>query len=83
MIRNGLCRVRVFHKCLSNRYGERVEDVPRLEHWKWPRCGGLCNCSMCIKIRCYPLFITGDSVAPRITLQEIGSFHSPSCHDKR
>lgn len=50
-----LCPINFCHKCLSNRYGEKAEEVSLLEDWKCPKCRGICNCSLCMKKRgCQP-----------------------------
>ncbi|XP_055806296.1 uncharacterized protein LOC129874929 isoform X2 [Solanum dulcamara] len=52
---NKLCSINFCHKCLSNRYGEKAEEVSLLEDWKCPKCRGICNCSLCMKKRgCQP-----------------------------
>ena len=33
---------------LGSRYGEKVEEVAKLEDWKCPKCRGICNCSVCM-----------------------------------
>ncbi|KAK9830411.1 hypothetical protein WJX72_011628 [[Myrmecia] bisecta] len=38
-------------RCLTNRYGEEVEEVSKLAKWPCPRCRGACNCSNCRKKR--------------------------------
>ncbi|KAK2663027.1 hypothetical protein Ddye_001601 [Dipteronia dyeriana] len=48
---NKQCTINFCHKCLSNRYGEKAEDVALLDDWKCPKCRGICNCSQCMKKR--------------------------------
>ncbi|XP_047981316.1 cell division cycle-associated 7-like protein isoform X3 [Salvia hispanica] len=45
------CSVKMCCRCLWNRYGEKVEEVAKLEDWKCPKCRGICNCSVCMKRR--------------------------------
>ncbi|XP_058773268.1 uncharacterized protein LOC131647387 isoform X2 [Vicia villosa] len=48
--RNGNpCTLRICHKCLLNRYGEKAEEVALLNDWMCPKCRGICNCSLCRK----------------------------------
>ncbi|KAJ1412773.1 Zinc-finger domain of monoamine-oxidase A repressor R1 [Sesbania bispinosa] len=50
--RNGKpCPIKLCHKCLLNRYGEKAEEVTLLSDWKCPKCRGICNCSFCMKKR--------------------------------
>lgn len=49
------CTMKLCHKCLLNRYGEKAEEVALLADWKCPKCRGICNCSFCMKKRgCQP-----------------------------
>ncbi|PKA46626.1 hypothetical protein AXF42_Ash019367 [Apostasia shenzhenica] len=43
------CPIKFCHKCLFNRYGEKLEAVGIRDDWKCPKCRGLCNCSLCMK----------------------------------
>ncbi|XVE77423.1 hypothetical protein DITRI_Ditri13aG0061300 [Diplodiscus trichospermus] len=43
------CTMKYCHKCLSNRYGEKAEEVTLLAEWKCPKCRDICNCSCCMK----------------------------------
>lgn len=49
--KNKPCLVKLCSKCLSNRYGEKVEEVASFEEWICPKCRGICNCSQCMKKR--------------------------------
>ncbi|XP_034706874.1 uncharacterized protein LOC117930364 isoform X2 [Vitis riparia] len=49
------CSINYCFKCLSNRYGEKAEEMALLENWKCPKCRNICNCSLCRKkIGCNP-----------------------------
>lgn len=45
------CPIKLCHKCLLNRYGEKAEEVGVLQDWTCPKCRGICNCSQCMKKR--------------------------------
>ncbi|XP_058088141.1 uncharacterized protein LOC131235057 isoform X2 [Magnolia sinica] len=47
--KNKACTIKFCHKCLLNRYGEKAEEMARLDDWKCPKCRGICNCSFCMK----------------------------------
>ncbi|GMH30600.1 hypothetical protein Nepgr_032443 [Nepenthes gracilis] len=49
--KNKPCTIKFCHKCLLNRYGENAEEMAALDHWKCPKCRGICNCSFCMKKR--------------------------------
>ncbi|KAJ4770292.1 Zinc-finger domain of monoamine-oxidase A repressor R1 protein [Rhynchospora pubera] len=44
-----LCTIKFCHKCLFNRYGEKAEEMAKVDSWKCPKCRGICNCSFCMK----------------------------------
>ncbi|KAI3451749.1 hypothetical protein Pfo_008414 [Paulownia fortunei] len=48
---NKPCPIKLCHKCLLNRYGEKAEEVVACEEWSCPKCRGICNCSVCMKRR--------------------------------
>ncbi|XP_061364351.1 uncharacterized protein LOC133307807 [Gastrolobium bilobum] len=51
-LKNGKpCVIKLCHKCLLNRYGEKAEEVDMVSDWKCPKCRGICNCSCCMKRR--------------------------------
>ncbi|XP_027359018.1 uncharacterized protein LOC113867764 [Abrus precatorius] len=51
-LKNGKpCPIKLCHKCLLNRYGEKAEEVELLSDWTCPKCRGICNCSFCMKKR--------------------------------
>ncbi|KAL8161113.1 LOW QUALITY PROTEIN: hypothetical protein V2J09_012602 [Rumex salicifolius] len=55
MKNNKQCTMKMCHKCLLNRYGEKAEEVTLLDDWKCPKCRDICNCSFCMKKRgCKP-----------------------------
>ncbi|KAK7266759.1 hypothetical protein RIF29_19413 [Crotalaria pallida] len=43
------CTLHFCFNCLSNRYGEKVDDVAELSNWNCPKCRDICNCSCCMK----------------------------------
>lgn len=43
------CALIFCRKCLLNRYGEKAEEVDKLDEWSCPRCREICNCSFCMK----------------------------------
>ncbi|KAK9915262.1 hypothetical protein WJX75_006841 [Coccomyxa subellipsoidea] len=47
----GSCTMFFCPRCLLNRYGEEVDKVNLLAHWKCPKCRDICNCSNCRKKR--------------------------------
>lgn len=47
------CPLIFCHKCLLNRYGEKADEVGKLEDWICPKCRGVCNCSICMKRKGY------------------------------
>lgn len=49
--KNEPCNLKFCHKCLTNRYGEKAEEVKLLDGWHCPKCRGICNCSFCRKKR--------------------------------
>ncbi|KAF2299501.1 hypothetical protein GH714_032277 [Hevea brasiliensis] len=49
--RNKQCPIHYCHKCLLNRYGEKIQEVVLFDEWKCPKCRGICNCSLCMRKR--------------------------------
>ncbi|XP_058091403.1 uncharacterized protein LOC131237579 isoform X2 [Magnolia sinica] len=50
-VRHKRCTIKICRKCLLNRYGEKAEEIAKLDDWKCPKCRGVCNCSICMKKR--------------------------------
>ncbi|XP_078177411.1 uncharacterized protein LOC144571884 isoform X2 [Carex rostrata] len=49
MKKDKLCTIKFCHKCLFNRYGEKAEEMAKLNNWMCPKCRDICNCSFCMK----------------------------------